>query len=138
MRWIRPPELDRERVRDRFDPLVEGARHGLSHEVSLAIWERARRDATGADGRHDAEAARLRFHEVAARIAARGGRLRPDVGRLTRVGVELEASEASETRVSRADELAMRAPGRDTRVAAEARQATQPARAASSAPASST
>jgi hypothetical protein len=88
-RWVHPPELERQRERARFDPVAEGARHGLSSELSLAIWERARADATDGMGRLDADQALRRFQDVAARIQTRGGRLAPDVGRLTRVQTEV-------------------------------------------------
>ena len=118
-RWMRPPELDRERKRDRFDPVVEGARHALGRELSLAIWGRVSADATDSAGRRDMGQARQRFHEFAARIAARGGRLRPDVGRVTRVGVELNGDSLGPWN---ADELRPRIPGRETLVAVEARR----------------
>jgi len=118
-RWLHPPELERQRERDQFDPVVEGARHGLTRELSLAIWKRVCADATDGFGRRDTEQAERRFHGIAARIAARGGRLRPDVGRFTRVGVELEGTPL---RAWGVDELAPRTPGRETLVAAEARR----------------
>jgi len=82
--WKRGPEIDRRPDRNQFDPVVEGARHRLAPEVSIALWERLCADATDHAGRADLEQARRRFHELAMRIAARGGRLRPDVGKLTR------------------------------------------------------
>lgn len=88
-RWVHPPELERQREQSRFDPVAEGARHGLSSELSLAIWERARADATDGMARLDADQAQRRFHDVAARIQTRGGRLAPEVGRLTRVQTEI-------------------------------------------------
>jgi hypothetical protein len=59
------------------------------------------------------------FHQIAARIAARGGRLRPDVGRLTRAGTEITGVPVG---AWGANELAPRIPGRETLVAAEARR----------------
>src|SRR5688572_9834901 len=88
-RWLRPPELERQRRRARFDPIVEGDRYGLSRDLALAVWERVCADATDDKGRRDEEQAERRFHEIATRIRARGGRLRPDVGRLTRVETEI-------------------------------------------------
>ncbi len=88
-RWVHPPELERQREQSRFDPVAEGARHGLSSVLSLAIWERACADATDRMGRLDADQAQRRFQDVAARIQTRGGRLAPDVGRLTRVQTEI-------------------------------------------------
>jgi hypothetical protein len=85
MRSMRPPELARTKERDHFDPVIAGSRYGLSRELSLATWERVSADATDSAGRLDAEEAQRRFHDIAARIQANGGRLRPDVGRSTRV-----------------------------------------------------
>ena len=118
-RMFHPPELERSRERDRFDPIHEGERHGLSRELSLAIWKRVSSDATDTFGRRNEERARERFHELAARIAARGGRRRPDPGRLTRVGVEI-SGEAMGTWA--ADELMPRVPGRQTLAAVEAQR----------------
>jgi len=88
-RWLHPTRAQAPaRARSVRNPVVEGARHGLTRELSLAIWKRVCADATDGFGRRDTEQAERRFHEIAARIAARGGRLRPDVGRLTRVGTE--------------------------------------------------
>jgi hypothetical protein len=87
-----PPELAHQRGRERFDPVESGARHGLSRETSLALWERVYGDATHGSDRADIEQAQRRFDMLAARLAARGGRLRRDVGRVTRVEVELEGS----------------------------------------------
>jgi hypothetical protein len=88
-RWMHPPELARAPERDHFDPVVEGARYRLSRELSLALWERVCADPTDSEGRLDTDQAKRQFHELAARIVARGGRLRPDVGRLTRVQTEV-------------------------------------------------
>ena len=68
--WIHPPRLDKPRDRDRFDPIVEGARYGLPRELLLEIWQRARAEATDASGRRDELRARTRFHEIAARLDA--------------------------------------------------------------------
>jgi hypothetical protein len=116
--WMRPHELDRRRERDSFDPVVEGSRYGLSRELSQAIWDRVCTRATHRIGRLDVEQAKRRFHEIAARIAARGGRLHADAGRLTRVDTEQGSGAGS----SRLDELTTRTPGRQTLVAAEARR----------------
>jgi len=99
--------------------VVEGASYHLSREVSLAIWKRVSADATDGAGRHDMEQSRQRFHELARRIAARGGRLRPDVGRVTRVGVEINDESLGAWGI---DELRPRTPGRETLVTAEARR----------------
>jgi hypothetical protein len=47
---MHPPELERQREFAQFDPVVEGARLGLSRELSLAIWERVSADATDGAG----------------------------------------------------------------------------------------
>src|ERR1041384_6271283 len=116
-----PPELEGQRQRGSFDPVAEGERYALSRETSLEIWGRVCANATDGTGRCDTEQAERRFHEVAARVAARGGRLRPDVGRLTRVGNQ---PGGTASRAAILDELAPRRPGRDTLVDAEARHST--------------
>lgn len=108
-RWIHPPELERQRELAQFDPVVEGARLGLSRELSLAIWERVCADETDSKGRRDTEQAEQRFREIAARIAASGGRLQSDVGRLTRVQTESTGGPRGAWAV---DELTPRMPGR--------------------------
>jgi hypothetical protein len=118
---LHPPELVRARDREQLDPIVAGARHGLARQVALAIWDRVCADATDGGGRLDAEQAQRRFHELAARIAARGGRIDPDVGRTTRVEAERDRARPA---MWGADELAQRAPGRDTLVTIEARRWT--------------
>lgn len=118
-RWMHPPELERQGDRNQFDPVVEGSRYDLSRELSLEIWQRVSADATDSAGRWDEEQAQQRFRELAARIAARGGRLRPGVGRLTRVGVELYGDSLGTWRV---DELRARTPGRTTLVSVETRR----------------
>jgi len=118
-RWMHPPELLRDRERDQLDPIVEGERHGLSRQLSLAIWTRICVGATDSVGRLDMEQARRRFHDLATRIAARGGRIRPDVGRVTRVALELDGPTPA---VWGADELKPRVPGRETLVIVEARR----------------
>src|SRR5882672_9556609 len=105
-RWLRGPELERTRERDAFDPVVEGARHHLTRELALAIWERVCADATDRNGRCDLARAKRAFRELAARIAARGGRLGPEVGRSTQVET---SSERGRSR-ARTYELATRAP----------------------------
>jgi hypothetical protein len=133
-RWIHPPALRRDREQARFDPVVEGSRYKLARELSLAIWDRVRADATDLLGRCDTDQAERRFHELAARIAARGGRLHPDVGRLTRVATETVGSPNT---AWIADELAPRTPGRTTLVAAEQQRwaAMDPTAAAATYPA---
>jgi hypothetical protein len=101
--------------RDQLDPLVEGARYRLSAELLRAIWERACADSAG---RRDDEQARERFHRWAAQFEVRGG-LGVGVGKLTRVGVEIDGiwSESGT-----ADALKPRVPGRATLVEHEARR----------------
>ncbi|HEY0477862.1 MAG TPA: DUF4157 domain-containing protein, partial [Kofleriaceae bacterium] len=112
-RWHHPPHAERARKDDSFDPVVEGARHGLSRELALALWARIRAEADlGARG--DADEAQRRFHDIAAGIAARGGRLVPDAGRITRVDLELDADLRD---AGSAQDREPRAPGKDTRVA---------------------
>src|ERR1044071_8668820 len=84
-RWMHPPELERGGVPQPFDPVVEGAQFGLAREVSLALWEQACASATDSAGRVDVGDAQRRFRALAAGLAARGGRLASDVGRVTRV-----------------------------------------------------
>ena len=71
-RWLHPPELEPQRKQAEFDPVVEGARFGLSRELSLALWERVCADATDDFERLDIEEARRQFHKIAERMAARG------------------------------------------------------------------
>lgn len=105
-----PPSLKRD-----FDPIAEGARYDLEPSVALEIWAYVRREATDGGGRCDESAAVQRFHQVAARVAANGGRLRPDPGKVTRVDVEVNGYEPYEP-------YANIAPGKVTRVEAEARR----------------
>src|SRR5215831_2059359 len=102
-RSLYPPGLTRAEEQDGFDPVIEGARHGLSRELSLSVWQRACEDAAG-----DTADAERRFHELAARTAACDGRLRPHVGRLTRVQAEIVGVPRTAVAV---DEL-VRTPGR--------------------------
>jgi hypothetical protein len=53
-----------------FDPVSEGTRYRLVPAISLAVWDGVCRESTLDDGQRDEQQARLRFHEVAARIAA--------------------------------------------------------------------
>jgi hypothetical protein len=107
-------ELSRERRRD-FDPVAEGDRHRLAAHVSRAIWERVCREVVDA-GERDEQQLRLRFHQVAARVAARGGRLQRDPGRETRV--ENESVDADPG----GDVFAMPVPGKATQVTVEVRR----------------
>jgi hypothetical protein len=114
---MHPPEIERERERAEFDPIAEGSRYRLDRELSLAIWTRVCAEIQESAGRHDAEQARRRFHELAARIAARGGRLRPDVGRVTRVDIEAHGVPLA---VWSGEDLGPCVPGRQTLVSADA------------------
>jgi len=67
-----PPALERSREHERFDPILEGERYGLSRELFLALWKRVSEDATDTFGRPNEAQARERFHKFAARIAACG------------------------------------------------------------------
>src|SRR6185369_10339540 len=98
-------EPERSRRTD-FDPIAQGERYGLSREVSAALWERARREATDHDGQCDEDRARERFMALAQPIAARGGRLGPPPFQWTQVDVAGGAPVG--------DALAIRAPGRTT------------------------
>jgi len=118
-RWMYPQDRGRPTETEPFDPLAEGARYALSAQALHAIWERIRADAPGRAGRGDEAQARRRFHEIGARTAAGAGRLGPDVGRMTRVGLELGGDPFDAWNL---DEPTPRAPGRDTLVAAEARR----------------
>src|ERR1700759_1753523 len=118
-RWMHPPELERQREFAHFDPVIEGARSGLSREVALVIWERVCADATDSKGRRNTEQSERRFQKIAARIAARGGRRQPDVGRLTRVETEVQGVPPGTWAL---DELTPSTPGRTTLVATEMRR----------------
>jgi len=118
-RWLHPPEREPASPQERFDPVVEGARHGLSSELSLALWQRARAEPPDSAGRWEVERTRRRFHELAARVAARGARTSSTVGKVTLVGVEIDGVSPGTLNT---DELTSRAPGRDTLVAVEARR----------------
>ena len=110
---------DFERVRARgsdFDPVIEGQKHQLGPEVSLAIWERVRPEVTDRDGEPDEPRAQERFRQVARRVAARHGQLGPAPGRLTRVEAEAWGADPE------SDVFADAQPGRTTRVMAEARR----------------
>jgi len=102
--------------RDDFDPVVEGAHHGLTADVSLRIWDRVVREASDAHGVFDRYLAEQRFHEVARRVAARGGRLAPDPGKVTLLEAELYGRDPSR------DPFADITPGKVTRVELEARR----------------
>src|SRR5262245_25203332 len=113
-KWMHPPERGNVPDRgDRFDPVAEGARYQLSRELSLELWERALAEATDSAGRCDKLKAQRRFHELAALLAARGGRVGPDVGRRTRVDVE---PEHDRRRARSTDAWRLFAPGRTTLV----------------------
>jgi putative RNase toxin 3 of polymorphic toxin system/uncharacterized protein DUF4157 len=118
-RWIHPPEIERQRLADPFDPIVEGDRHGLPRARAIALWDRVCADATDGAGRRDLAGARRRFHELAPGLAADGPR-RPEVGKATRVGVELDG--VPPPAIAGVHERAIPTPGRATQVAVAARQ----------------
>ncbi|HEX3760092.1 MAG TPA: DUF4157 domain-containing protein, partial [Kofleriaceae bacterium] len=115
-RSMRGPELDRSVDLAPFDPVAEGTRYQLSRELSVAIWERACADATDAHGWRDLARAQQRFHDLAARIAARGGRLGLGVDKLTSAGDDRGDRYRGMSRGA----LEPAAPGRQTLVSAEA------------------
>lgn len=105
-----------EHVRSRredFDPIAEGKRHGLAPEVSIALWEHVRREATNSEGVCDENAARERFAQLAELVARRGGQLGSEPGHWTQIDV-------ASGRVPPDNFLAERVPGKATLVLAEA------------------
>jgi hypothetical protein len=118
-RWRRGADRDGARRAIRFDPVVEGARHGLSRELSFALWELVREEGGTAPEQADLERAKPRFHELAAQLAAGRAKLRPDVGRLTRVAVELDGVPTARAAL---DALRPDVPGRETHVIVETRR----------------
>lgn len=116
---MRGADRDGARHAIAFDPVVEGARHGLSCELSRELWKLIREESATTPEQADLERAKPRFHELAAQFAARGAKLWPDVGRLTRVAVELDGGPTARTAL---DALRPHVPGRETRVIVEARR----------------
>jgi Domain of unknown function (DUF4157) len=115
-RLFRGADLDRASERDEaFDAIAEGGRYRLDPAVAAAIWEQVSREAIGQDGLVDDAQARQRFHQVAALVAVRGGRLQRDPGRVTRVAMEALGGEA------RGDGFGRQIPGKATEVEAWAR-----------------
>ncbi|HEU4728254.1 MAG TPA: DUF4157 domain-containing protein, partial [Kofleriaceae bacterium] len=98
--------------RQDFDPIAEGKRYGLAPEVSAALWERVRREATTSDGRCDENAARAGFARLAELIARSSGQLGPEPFHWTQ-------TDAALGRLAPANLLAERVPGKTTRVLAE-------------------
>lgn len=66
-----------------FDPIAVGARHQLTREVALAIWDYVGHQLAGYGARNPA-LTRECFQEVAARVAARGVWPLPDARRPSR------------------------------------------------------
>lgn len=99
-----------------FDPVAEGSRYRLAPAVSLEIWTRVCAELTDRNSGRNEEQARRRFREVAARVAARNGRLRPDPGRTTRY--EMEAPGGRRER----DVFAQLVPGKMTLQEVEAQR----------------
>src|SRR5688572_8423714 len=108
-RWLHPGERLHARKREGFDPVVEGARHGLAPELSIAIWQRVSANADNV--RDDVDEARRRFHAIAARVAARGLRLAPCIGKRTRAEVESVPDRFTDW----LEAIDIQAPGRRTR-----------------------
>jgi len=129
--WLRGDDPAHRRSSDRFDPVAEGHKQGLPHDLSLALWKQACREATDSAGQLNAAHAKRAFYDLVARWVAQGGRVQPDVGRWTRVGIEIDPTQSSAPQPSL---LAPRIPGRDTRVAVEARELERTERAAGRSP----
>ncbi len=117
MRQMHPSRMEHQRDPEGFDPIAEGGRYRLPRELSLALWEGVRAEVRDTAGQVDVDHSRRRFQEVAARIAAHGGRLRPDIGRVTRVEAEIQGMSLDAWSV---DDLTPRVPGRRTLVSTEA------------------
>ncbi|HEY6173691.1 MAG TPA: hypothetical protein VIX73_04570, partial [Kofleriaceae bacterium] len=115
--WIRGSERESTDEREAFDPIVEGARHRLAAELSLAIWARVCADATDGAGKIDIARAKDRFHE----FAAQGGRLGPDIGKVSSVALEHGLY-----RDSPLGELANGVPGRITQILGSELRGTDP------------
>lgn len=115
-RWLYPHELERARKAAVLDPVREGARYGFDAALSRALWLRACGE-TSDGGRLDAGRAQHVFHALARRLAARGVRRLPEVGKQTRVGSDDDAK--AERDGGPARELIARTPGRETRIARE-------------------
>lgn len=92
--WLfRGDDLEHERSRrEDFDPIAEGQRYDLASDVSAAIWDHVRREATNREGLCDEDLARERFTTLAKRIAERGGQLGPAVGKWTQVDAASSAA----------------------------------------------
>jgi hypothetical protein len=126
-----PPELGGAPQRDRFEPIREGARYGLSPEQALAIWKRVSDEATDRFGRRDEDRALTRFHALATHTTGPGSRRQTAPGRRTRVSTEIDGEQAGPR-----DALAPRVPGRRTLVDVEARRWTSSIPVLEEAPAS--
>lgn len=112
-RLFRGDGFEHERLRrEDFDPIAEGKRYGLAPDMSAAIWDHVRREATNRDGLWDEDRARERFAQLAESIAERGGKLGPAPFKSTQV--EVAASSNATVR----NELADPVPGRMTRMLA--------------------
>jgi hypothetical protein len=112
-RLFRGDGVDHARSRrEDFDPIAEGKRYGLAPEVSAALWEHVRREATNSEGVCDENAARERFAQLAELIARRGGQLGPEPFHWTQIDV-------ASGRLPPGNLLAERVPGRTTLVLAE-------------------
>lgn len=119
-RWFRmsdrePGEPEPRRAAA-FDPVREGAAHGLTAEAARELWDWLGRTSRGDGGATQEEQLRRRFHELAVRMVRIDGRRHPDPGRTTRVEVEAGRAEATPRW------HAALAPGRTTLVQIEARR----------------
>jgi len=112
-RWPAPRERLHGHRQERFDPVAEGARHGLAPELSVAIWQRVSADADGGARGEDVEQARRRFHDIAARIAAGRLPMAPCIGKRTRAAADGDPGDFTTEWLESAKVLV---PGRRTRV----------------------
>ena len=121
MRWPKLRERLHSRKQERFDPVAEGARHGLAPELSRAIWHRVSTDGDRGARGEDVGQARRRFQEIAAHMAARGLQLAPCAGKRTRAEVE---SGPDRIITDWLKAMTIQAPGRRTRVETAAAERT--------------
>ena len=118
MRDRRFREDDRELGRRRegqFDPLVEGARYGLTPDVSRAVWEAVCRATRCAEPPAENDTHEVRFRELATLVAQRGGYVHGPPGKWTQLDIEAWRRHPTRDRLTSPD------PGRTTRVEADER-----------------
>jgi hypothetical protein len=109
-RLFYPPERGTPVNRPAFDPVSEGAHYQLSREASLAVWKRACSDVVMRFGWEDPVEAAQRFHQLSVLLSKHGGRLITDVGRTTRIAVELGGEKLDTVHTA----LARHTPGRSS------------------------